>query len=94
MADPIRVDSKVSIIAIATVLVTAIGAHYGLQARVATLEASAQTIDMRINKEENGTTAVIGAINSVEKALIKVDGRLEKIEYRLGQLEKKEGATK
>lgn len=88
MSSPVRIDTKLPLLAIFSGVAVALVAHFGLQSRVDVLETKTRITEMQLDKQDANDKAILATLGSVEKTLVAVNGRLEKIEYRLDQVEK------
>src|SRR5690349_10943660 len=88
MSSPVRIDTKLPLLAICGGVAVALVAHFGLQSRVDILETKTRITEMQLDKQDANDKAILATLGSVEKTLVAVNGRLEKIEYRLDQVEK------
>lgn len=88
MTAPLKIDTKLPLMALGGGIAVAIVAHYGLQSRVDVLESKTRVTELQLEKQDSNDKAILVTLGNVEKTMVAVNGRLEKIEYRLDQVEK------
>lgn len=85
----IQLDAKLPLLGLVVAFSAAAALHYDLDKRVVMLAAKADNLERAADKQDDVLKVVADGLAGIEKVLIRFDGRLEKMEYRFGEVEKR-----
>lgn len=85
----LQLDSKLPLWGLAGAMVAGVAAFYGVETRVTILATKAEAADKMMDEQVRVLKGVTASLIGFEKIIVQFDGRLEKIEWRLGELDKR-----
>lgn len=90
MAEPVKVDSKIGLLALVSAIAVSIGVIYGLKTDLAVVQVQAQTVKQDIERLKQDTEAsrekMNNAVQDLRISVIRIEAGSRRIEEKLDEL--------